>query len=116
VIVNQNGNIVLVNGQTEAIFGYTRSELLGQPLELLLPQRFHAIHNSHRKRYFATPRTHPMGVGLNLAGRRKDGTEFPVEISLNPLLLGIARGIVAKSSILRGALETLGIATAAAYK
>jgi hypothetical protein len=77
---------------------------------------FHAIHNSHRERYFATPRTHPMGVGLNLAGRRKDDTEFPVEISLNPLLLGIARGIVAKSSILCGASETLGIATAAAYK
>src|SRR5712691_8438219 len=87
VIVDRNGNIVLVNGQTEAVFGYARSELLGQPLELLLPQRFHTAHASHRERYFSAPRTRPMGIGLNLVGRRKDGTEFPVEISLNPLLL-----------------------------
>ena len=87
VIVDRNGDIALVNGQTEAVFGYARSELLGQPLELLLPQRFHAAHASHRERYFSAPRTRPMGVGLNLVGRRKDGTEFPVEISLNPLLL-----------------------------
>lgn len=87
VIVDRNGNIALVNGLTEAVFGYARSELLGQPLELLLPRRFHAAHASHRERYFSTPRTRPMGVGLDLVGRRKDGTEFPVEISLNPLLL-----------------------------
>jgi PAS domain S-box-containing protein len=112
VIVNQNGDIVLVNGQTEAVFGYTRSELLGQPLELLLPQRFHAVHNSHRERYFATPRTRPMGVGLNLAGRRKDGTEFPVEISLNPLLLdgalhalGAVRDVSAQRAAERARLQ-----------
>ena len=86
-IVDPAGVITLVNGQTEAFFGYTRSELPGQPLKLLLPQRFHAAHAGHLERYFATPRTRPMGVGLNLVGRRKDGTEFPVEISLNPLLL-----------------------------
>src|ERR1700694_1013567 len=95
VIVDRNGDIALVNGQTEVVFGYARSELLGQPLELLLPQRFHAAHASHRERYFSAPRARPMGVGLHLVGRRKDGTEFPVEISLNPLLLD-------------GALYTLG--------
>jgi PAS domain S-box-containing protein len=87
VIVNQAGVIVLVNGQSEAVFGYTRSELLGQPLELLLPERFHKAHITHRERYFASPRTRPMGVGLHLVARRKDGTEFPVEISLSPFLL-----------------------------
>src|ERR1700730_13365163 len=87
VIVDRNGDIALVNGQTEALFGYARSQLLGQPLELLLPQRFLAAHASHRERYFSAPHTRPMGVGLNLVGRRKDGTEFPVEIRLNPLLL-----------------------------
>jgi PAS domain S-box-containing protein len=87
VIVNQAGVIVLVNRQSEAVFGYTRSELLGQPLELLLPERFHKAHITHRERYFASPRTRPMGVGLHLVARRRDGTEFPVEISLSPFLL-----------------------------
>ena len=87
VIVDRNGNIALVNGQTETVFGYARTELLGQPLEVLLPQRFQVAHPTHRERYFSAPRTRPMGIGLNLVGRRKDGTEFPVEISLNPLLL-----------------------------
>ncbi len=87
VIVNQAGTIVMVNGQTEAVFGYARSELLGQQLELLLPQRFRKIHTTHREHYFAAPHTRPMGVGLQLFGRRKDGTEVPVDISLSPLLL-----------------------------
>lgn len=87
VIVDPAGVITLVNGQTEAFFGYTPSELPGQPLKLLLPQRFHAAHAGHLERYFSDPHTRPMGIGLNLVGRRKDGTEFPVEISLNPLLL-----------------------------
>jgi PAS domain S-box-containing protein len=87
VIVNQAGNIVLVNGQTEVIFGYTRDELVGQLLDLLLPQRYRAAHAVHRERYFSAPRMRPMGMGLELVGRRKDGTEFPVEISLNPVLL-----------------------------
>lgn len=77
----------MVNGQTEAVFGYPREELLGQQLELLLPQRFHEVHTTHREHYFSNPRTRSMGVGLQLVGQRKDGAEFPVEISLNPLLL-----------------------------
>ncbi len=85
VIVNQAGTIVMVNGQTEAIFGYARSELLGQQLELLLPQRFRKIHTTHREHYFAAPHTRPMGVGLQLFGRRKDGTEVPVDISLSAI-------------------------------
>ncbi len=87
VIVNPAGTIVMVNRQTETVFGYARTELLGQQLELLLPERFHEVHTAHRNQYFSAPRTRPMGVGLQLVGRRKDGTEFPVEISLNPLLL-----------------------------
>ncbi len=87
VIVNQAGIIVLVNEQTQAVFGYTRSELQGQMLELLLPDRFREDHITHREDYFSAPRTRPMGAGLQLLARRKDGTEFPVEISLSPLLL-----------------------------
>ena len=87
VIINRAGTIEMVNRQTEAAFGYARSELLGQPLELLLPERLHEVHTAHREQYFSAPRTRPMGVGLQLVGQRKDGTEFPLEISLNPLLL-----------------------------
>src|SRR5450759_583722 len=87
LIVNQVGIIVLGNEQAKAFFGYTRSELQGQTLELLLPDRFREAHITHRERYFSSPRTRPMGAGLQLVARRKDGTEFPVEISLSPLLL-----------------------------
>ncbi len=87
ITVNQAGMIVMVNRQAEALFGRTREELLGQQLEILLPQRFREAHIAHRERYFSAPLTRPMGVGLQLFGRRKDGMEFPVEISLRPLLL-----------------------------
>ncbi len=83
IVVNRGGQIVLVNASTEAMFGYRRGELLEQTLELLLPEGLRAAHARHRTSYFAEPRIRQMGRDLVLAGRRKDGTEFPVEISLS---------------------------------
>jgi PAS domain S-box-containing protein len=85
IMANETGRIVLANSQAEALFGYDRGELLGQLVELLLPSRYRGSHVTHRSGYFAQPRTRSMGAGLELYGRRKDGTEFPVEISLSPL-------------------------------
>ncbi len=87
VLVDAAGRIALVNSQLEALLGYPRSELEGLQLEVLLPERFHAAHVLHRERYAAAPRIRPMGAGLELYGRRKDGTEVPVDISLSPLTL-----------------------------
>ncbi len=80
--VRPDGTIALANVQTEELFGYARDELLGQPVELLVPERFRHVHPGHRSGYLADPRTRPMGAGLDLFGRRRDGSEFPAEISL----------------------------------
>jgi len=83
--VDSDGMIMLVNHQAEQIFGYARSELIGQPVEKLVPERFHNVHEGHRRGYFADPGTRPMGANLSLFGRRKNGTEFPAEISLSSI-------------------------------
>ena len=85
IVVNGRGEIVLISIQTEKIFGYNRDELVGQQVEILIPERYTTTHLQHRENFFRNARTRNMGTGLELFGRKKDGTEFPVEISLSPL-------------------------------
>jgi protein-histidine pros-kinase len=85
VMVNPSGRILLVNSQAEMLFGYERGELRGQAVEILLPQRWREAHVAHRAGFVTQPRTRAMGLGFQLHGLRKDGTEFPVEIGLSPL-------------------------------
>ena len=88
VIADADGRIALVNTQTEILFGYGREEMLGQPVEMLVPEAARGGHVRYRADYLATPRVRPMGAGLELSGRRKDGSEFPVSISLSPIQTG----------------------------
>src|SRR5690242_12517240 len=85
IIIDGSGAIRFVNRQVSSLFGYAHSEIVGRPVELLMPERFHGRHVAHREQYRNSVRVRPMGVGLELFGRRKDGTEFPVEISLSPI-------------------------------
>ncbi len=86
--VNQQGVIVQINSQTEALFGYTRDELIGQSVEMLVPERQRGQHHQHREKFHSQPKIRRMGSGLDLCGRRRDGSEFPVEISLSPVATG----------------------------
>jgi PAS domain S-box-containing protein len=97
VIVAADGVIVLVNHQMEAVFGYSRTELIGQPIEILIPQKFREKHPSHRETYFGNPGVRPMGAGRELSGRHKDGTEFPIEVTLSPV--ETADGILVSGAI-----------------
>jgi protein-histidine pros-kinase len=85
IITSSDGRIILVNHQAERLFGYDRDELTGHPIEILVPDRFRARHPQRRDGYFDSPQPRPMGAGLDLFGRRKDGTEFAAEISLSPI-------------------------------
>jgi PAS domain S-box-containing protein len=110
VVVNQHGKIVFVNAQTEKMFGYRRETLLGQSLEMLIPERFRGSHAGHVTRYFAHPGTRAMGSGLELFGRRADGTELAIEVSLSPV--GSDAGFLVSAAI-RDITERKRLAAAA---
>ena len=88
LVVNSEGHFIRINKQTERLFGYSRNELLNTPVENLLPERFREMHEEHRRKYLTEPHVRPMGKELELYGRRKDSSEFHVDISLGPLQIG----------------------------
>jgi len=95
VAVDEKGSVVRVNAQLESLFGYNRSELVGQPVETLIPEGLRPVHRRHRADYLADTRRRPMGVNLELSGRRKDGSEFPVDVTLSPIETGDGKLVVA---------------------
>jgi formate hydrogenlyase transcriptional activator len=104
LVTDVNGRIAEVNPQVERFFGYSRAELLGQPVEMLIPERFRKGHPARREEYAAQPRMRPMGIGLELHGRRKDGSEFPVDIMLSPVETGEGKVIL---SVIRDISEKM---------
>ena len=119
VIVDREGRIAIVNARTEAVFGYARAELLGRPVELLIPQRLHAAHVAQRAPYQEHPRARAMGAGRDLHARRKDGSEFAADISLSPLatpegtlIISTVRDVTERKQAerrIRGQLEHLNL-------
>jgi len=97
LVVDREGRIGYANARAAEMFGYGREELLGQSVEILLPERFRTAHATHRTGYFAGPRVRPMGLGLDLAGQRKDGTEFPIEVGLS--YIETEDGLIAMASM-----------------
>lgn len=97
VVTDHQGTITLVNAQTEGMFGYARMELIGESVEKLMPERLRARHPQYRAEFLRTPVARPMGAGRDLCARRKDGSEFPVEIGLNPI--GTERGLLVLATI-----------------
>ncbi len=95
VLIDRNGLIVLANPHIGILFGYTTAELIGQPVEILLPERFRDQHVRHRTTFFDAPQTRPMGVNAGLSGRHKDGREFPIEVGLNPVRLDLGLFVLA---------------------
>lgn len=98
IVVDKAGSITFVNDQADKMFAYEQDELLGKPVEGLIPERYRSVHVGHRADYAAEPRTRPMGIGLELYGLRKDGVEFPVEIALSPTR---TRGELTVTAIIR---------------
>jgi PAS domain S-box-containing protein len=95
IAARRDGTIVFASRRTEEVFGYERSELLNQPVEILLPERFRDPHREQRDGFFGSPRDRSMGSDLDLRGRRKDGSEFPADISLSPVRLGSEEFVIA---------------------
>ena len=102
IIIDEDGAIVIANGQAERMFGYARRDLIGMQIEELIPQRYRDKHVQHRSGYVTHAEIRPMGSGLELAGRRAEGSEFPVEISLSPVDIGASRLV---SSVIRDVTE-----------
>ena len=98
IIIDAEGKITIINAQAETMFGYSREDILGQPIEILLPERLKEQHVRHRGEYYGDPKVRPMGAGRDLVARRADGSEFPVEISLSPVTTGGGRFV---SSVIR---------------
>jgi PAS domain S-box-containing protein len=99
VITSDDGKIQLVNAQTEKLFGFERKDMIGKEVELLIPERFHHKHLNHRHNYAASPKVREMGIGLELFGKRKDGSEFPVSISLSPIKIPEENRVLIMSAI-----------------